>query len=97
MSRIPTKYGFALTIGSDRVGALDVNPGRGHTNFLSGKRETVWETHWQDWPNMEHAKTDLRDMTHRRWLVEFALRHRIALIGGYRRPPFLGGEQLRLF
>ena len=97
VSRIPTKYGFAITLGSERVAALDVNPGRGHTNFVSGKRETVWETHWQDWPHMELATPDLRVLSHRRWLVEFAARHKIALIGGYKMLSFLGGDQLRLF
>lgn len=96
VSRIPEKYGFALLLGSERVAALDVNPGRAHTNFKSAKRETVWETHWQEWPTMDHAEVDAREMSHRKWLDAFAQRFGIGILGGYRKPPHYGGEQLRL-
>jgi hypothetical protein len=96
VSRIPEKYSFALLLGSVRVAALDVNPGRSHTNFKSAKRETVWETHWQEWPTMDHATTDAREMSHRKWLDAFSQRFGISIKGGYRKPPHYGGEQLRL-
>lgn len=96
VSRIPEKYTFVLLLGSGRVAALDVNPGRAHTNFKSAKRETVWDTHWQMWPEMEHAKIDNQEMTHRKWMDTFALRFGLKMSGGYRKPPHFGGEQLRL-
>ncbi len=97
VSRIPEKYGFSLLLGSERVAALDVNPGRAHTNFASAKRETVWETHWQEWPDMDHATIDSREQTHRKWMDAFCLRFGIKLTGGYKKPPHYGGEQLWLF
>ena len=97
VSRIPLKYGFTLLLGSMRVCGLDVNPGRSHTNFRTGKRETIWETHWQSWPEIDHVEADDRELTHRQWLREFCRKNRIAFTGGYRAPPHYGGEQLRLF
>jgi|GEM_PF-3443986 len=96
VSRIPEKYTFALLLGSERVAALDVNPGRSHTNFRSAKRETVWDTHWQEWPDMDHAEIDSREMTHRKWMDVFAIRFGLKINGGYRKPLHYGGEQLRL-
>jgi hypothetical protein len=96
VSRIPEKYSFTLLLGSQRVAALDVNPGRAHTNFSTAKRETVWETHWQTWPLLDHAEIDAREMSHRKWLEAFCKRFGIKLEGGYKKPPHYGGEQLRL-
>ena len=79
------------------MSGLDVNPGRSHTNFKTGKRETVWETHWQAWPNIDHVVPDPRSLTFRAWLKEFCNRNHIRFDGGYRGPPHYGGEQLRLF
>lgn len=96
VSRIPLKFSFSLVLGSTRVAGLDVNPGGSPLNLVAGKKESVWETHWQTWPKTEHADVDARDLSHREWLREFAGRHRIKLEGGYRAPPHFGGEQLRL-
>lgn len=95
VSRIPVKYGFSMLLAGERVSGLDVNPGRAHTNFKTGRRETVWETHWQDWPSNE-AQPDLRTMSHRQWFREFCERNKILCRGSYRAPPHFGGEQLRL-
>ncbi len=97
VSRLPEKYGFSMLLGSIRIAGLDVNPGRGHTNFRTGVRETVVSTHWQTWPTMDHVEPDTRVMSHRRWLTSFLAKHRISFQGNYQMPPHYGGEQLRLF
>lgn len=97
VSRIPLKYGFSLLLGSHRVCGLDVNPGRAHANFRTGKRETIWDTHWQVWPNAEHVEADGRELSHRQWFLEFCRRNTTAISSSYSKPPYIGGEQLWLF
>ncbi len=95
--RIPYKYSFSILLGSERVAGLDINPGRSHLNMRNGKRESVQETHWQTWPEMDHAEIDVRDMDHRAWMRQFFKEHKISFQGAYKGPPHYGGEQLRLF
>lgn len=96
VSRLPEKYGFSMLLGSERVAGLDVNPGRGHANFKLGKRETVWDTHWQMWPDKE-AVVDNRTLLHSQWFRAFCQRCRIISRIEYKPPPHFGGEQPSLF
>src|SRR5437879_3468022 len=66
--RRPEKYSFALLFRNERVFALDVSPGRAHTNKRT--LETIFGTHWQSWPLMD-AIADERQIIYKQWLDEF--------------------------
>jgi hypothetical protein len=89
--RKPEKYSFTLLFRAERVLALDVSPGLAHTNRRT--LETVFVTHWQEWPLME-AVPDIRPFIYQRWLDEFLKRSKIALRFPPVPPPV--GAQLKL-
>jgi len=71
--------------------ALDVEPGAYH--FNASTLESVYGTHWQEWPSME-AIEDKRNLLYSQWLDAFLERAKIAR--PLRRPMPQFGVQLGL-
>ena len=84
-TRIPQKFSFTLLVGSDRIAALDVNPGGFHINRKS--MELIRETHWQWYPSTGEAVVDNRERLHSEWMAEFCSRAKIELKRPYQPPP----------
>jgi hypothetical protein len=89
--RLPPKYGWALLFRGKRILALDVNPGRGHTNLLL--EGSVNRTHWQRWPAMD-AEVDDREQNFAAWCTDFWKAANIVTRFAVLSPP--RGVQLRL-
>lgn len=92
--RRPEKYSFTLLFRNERVFALDVSPGHAHTNART--LETIFGTHWQEWPSMD-AVSDALAFIYQQWLDEFLKRGIITLRVRAIPPPVGAGTQLRLF
>jgi hypothetical protein len=82
----PPKYGFVMLYRNTRILALDVEPGRTHTNrFDISSKTVVSTTHWHVWPLML-ARPDHRDLPHKVWLYQFAKTANILIQSIYTAP-----------
>lgn len=89
----PMRSSFTL-IFTERIFALDVNPGLTHTNRINGRRAVIRGTHWTRWP-CDVAELDCRDLEHQQWFNHFLQAANIAFLGRYEHPPYLP-EQIEL-
>lgn len=86
VARLPRKFCFLLTLEGERIVALDVEPGRNHTNPLTLK--TVRGTHWHVWPDVDEALEDKRSRSHWEWFTMFLRRANLLYDGTYESPRF---------
>jgi len=89
----PMRSTFAL-IFTERIFALDVNPGMTHTNREDGTKVIIRGTHWTRWP-CNVAKPDLRNLEHQQWWNHFLQAANISFMGRYDYPPYLP-EQIEM-
>lgn len=84
--KLPRKCTFQLLFGSIMLIRLDVHPGRWHKNKKLG--ESVRQTHWHVWPDVEEVEPDARDLPHQHWFHHFLQRARTSFGGTYKPPPY---------